>query len=83
MQGDIIGCLLHMPEGGRAFEKEKSVSSACKFCHLPQHVPCTNLHPWTPTPLPLLSKTRLPPKARVPLLHHAHILVRLGTVQCI
>ncbi|DBB09777.1 TPA: hypothetical protein ACH3X3_001407 [Trebouxia sp. C0006] len=23
-EGDIIGCLLHMPEGGRAFEKEKS-----------------------------------------------------------
>ncbi|KAA6425420.1 MAG: Set1 Ash2 histone methyltransferase complex subunit ASH2 [Trebouxia sp. A1-2] len=24
VKGDIIGCLLHMPEGGRAFEKEKS-----------------------------------------------------------
>ena len=25
LQGDVIGCFLHMPEGGRAFEKEKSV----------------------------------------------------------
>lgn len=23
-EGDVIGCLLHMPQGGRAFEKEKS-----------------------------------------------------------
>ncbi|KAL3157668.1 hypothetical protein ABBQ32_012107 [Trebouxia sp. C0010 RCD-2024] len=23
-EGDVIGCFLHMPEGGRAFEKEKS-----------------------------------------------------------
>lgn len=28
LQGDVIGCYLHMPEGGRAFEKAKSVSSS-------------------------------------------------------
>lgn len=27
VQGDVIGCFLHMPEGGRPFEREKSVSN--------------------------------------------------------
>ena len=91
MQGDIIGCLLHMPEGGRAFEKEKSVSSACTLCPLPQHVPCSNLYLWgphpfpPPLPLPLPSETLRDPKPLLPChptLHHAHPLVWLSTVQC-
>lgn len=32
LQGDVIGCFLHMPEGGRAFEKEKSVSRMHPYC---------------------------------------------------
>lgn len=36
LQGDVIGCFLYMPEGGRAFEKEKSVShTPCASYHLP------------------------------------------------
>ena len=31
-QGDVIGCLLFMPEGGRTFEKDKSVRAP--LCHL-------------------------------------------------
>lgn len=34
LQGDVIGCFLHMPEGGRAFEKEKSVSHTHPY-HMP------------------------------------------------
>ena len=35
MQGDVIGCFLHMPEGGRAFEKEKSVRHLTSMLSLP------------------------------------------------
>lgn len=40
LQGDVIGCFLHMPDGGRAFEKEKSVSHPPPAsCHMAGALP--------------------------------------------
>jgi hypothetical protein len=40
-EGDIIGCLLHMPDGGRHFEKDKSVRppSFCEWQPRQQYAP--------------------------------------------
>jgi len=41
VQGDVIGCYLHLGEGGRPFEKERSVSCPRDImpfdCHLCWH----------------------------------------------
>lgn len=40
LQGDVIGCFLYMPDGGRAFEKEKSVSHTPPgSCHMATELP--------------------------------------------
>lgn len=32
LQGDVIGCFIHMPEGGRTMEQSKAVGYLLQFC---------------------------------------------------
>ena len=46
-EGDIIGCFIHMPEGGRRLEKSKAVSPSLSCLHIkPVEVAGAKKHAW-------------------------------------